>query len=150
MLHKNATPAERHAPWSWEFANAAARAAVSGLSASDVNKVALQQDDSTTWILVSHSPVVWAPMGSAPGGGGSGSGSGWTPTLRKVDHTTPCLAKTGASTSTSTLSVKAGTSVKVGASTIDFEVQTAVTMPALTAGEDYSVWVLPNGTAQAV
>jgi len=141
MLHKNISSAERHAPWSWEFVNAAARAAVSGLSASDVNKVALQQDDSSTWILVSHSPVVWAPMGGASGGG-----SGWTPTLRKADPTTPCLVKTGAGT----LSVKAGTSVKVGASTVDFASQTAVTMPALTEGEDYSVWVLPNGTAQAV
>ena len=65
--------------------------------------------------------------------------------LYKTDPT-PCLVKTGGGT----LAVKAGTSVYLSSGVVSFASQTAVTMPTLTAGEDYSVWVLPNGTAQAV
>lgn len=66
--------------------------------------------------------------------------------LVKADPKSPCLLKTGAST----LSVKAGTVVVVGINVITFAVNTAVTMPSLVAGSDYSVWAKPDGTAQAV
>ena len=66
--------------------------------------------------------------------------------LSKADKTTPALVKTGANT----LAIKAGTTVYLSGGVVSFASQTAVTMPPLTAGEDYSVWVLPNGTAQAV
>lgn len=57
-----------------------------------------------------------------------------------------CLAKTAAGT----ISVKAGTRVLVGAEYKVFLVDTAVTMPALTAGADYSVWVKPDVSVVAV
>lgn len=66
-------------------------------------------------------------------------------TIAKADPTTPCLIKTGAQT----LAVKAGTTVYLSTGAVTFASQTAVTMPSLTAGEDYCVWVLPDGTAQA-
>lgn len=71
-----------------------------------------------------------------------------TPTtyLQKADPTTPCLVKTGYDT----LAIKAGTTVYLDTGLVAYSTQTAVTMPTLTPGEDYSVWVLPNGTAQAV
>lgn len=141
MLHHSIPPSERHAPWSWVFSTQAERTAATGFTVDDVNKLAWQVSDNTAWALTSHSPAVWVQLG----GSGSGSG-GWTPTLYKSDPTTPCLLKTGAQT----LAIKAGTVVKVGASTIPFPTQTAVTMPALTAGEDYSVWVRPDGAAVAV
>lgn len=72
MLHKNATPAERHAPWSWEFADADAREAATGFVAGDVSKMALQINDVTAWVLTSHSPIVWAPIGAASESGSSG------------------------------------------------------------------------------
>ena len=69
-----------------------------------------------------------------------------TTPLQKADKASPCLVKTGGGT----LAVKAGTTVYLSGGVVSFASQTAVTMPTLTAGEDYSVWVLPNGTAQAV
>ena len=69
-----------------------------------------------------------------------------TTSLQKADKGSPCLVKTGGGT----LAVKAGTTVYLSGGVVSFASQTAVTMPTLTAGEDYSVWVLPNGTAQAV
>lgn len=65
--------------------------------------------------------------------------------LSKADKTTPALVKTGANT----LAIKAGTTVYLSGGVVSFASQTAVSMPALSAGEDYCVWVLPNGTAQA-
>ena len=73
-------------------------------------------------------------------------GGGVVGTLSKADRSTPCLVKTGAGT----LAVKAGTAAYLSGGVVSFAAQTAITMPTLTAGEDYSVWVLPNGTAQAV
>lgn len=137
MLHKNIPANERHAPWSWEFADAAAREAATGFVAADVNKMALQLNDVTAWVLTSHSPILWVPV--------SGSGGGGAP-LSKTDPNSPCIVKTGAGA----VSIKAGTEVRVAGLPVKFINETTVTMPALTAGEDYSVWVLPNGTAQAV
>ncbi len=67
-------------------------------------------------------------------------------TISKADCNSPCLVKTGGGT----LAIKAGTTVYLSSGAVSFSSQTAVSMPTLTAGEDYSVWVLPNGTAQAV
>lgn len=70
-----------------------------------------------------------------------------TPQLVKADPSTPCIIKTGATT----LAIKAGTHVKIGSAYVSFTAQTAVTMPAvLTPGEDYAVFVHPDGTASAV
>ncbi|HCP78936.1 MAG TPA: hypothetical protein DIU11_14785, partial [Pusillimonas sp.] len=56
----------------------------------------------------------------------------------------PCIIKTGANT----VSVKAGTRVPVLG--VKFDTNTAITMPTLTAGSDYSVWVHPDGAVSAV
>ena len=69
------------------------------------------------------------------------------PLLVKVDPSLPCLVKTSATT----LAIKAGTHVKIGNAYVSFTVQTAVSMPAvLTPGEDYAVFVHPDGAASAV
>ena len=65
--------------------------------------------------------------------------------LSKVDDHTPVFVKTGANT----LSIKAGTQVDNNG-LYTFTVDTAITMPTLNAGENYGVWVLPNGTAEAL
>ena len=68
------------------------------------------------------------------------------PLLVKVDPSLPCLAKTSATT----LAIKAGTHVKIGNAYVSLTVQTAVVMPAvMTPGEDYAVFVHPDGTASA-
>lgn len=75
----------------------------------------------------------------------AGAPIGVTP-LKKPDSSKPCIKKTGAQT----LSVRAGTSVRLDDGTIiSFDSDTAITMPSLTAGTDYSVWVNPDGTASA-
>lgn len=69
------------------------------------------------------------------------------PALVKADPTAPCLIKTSATT----LAIKAGTHVKIGNAYVSLTVQTAVVMPAvMTPGEDYAVFVHPDGTASAV
>lgn len=66
--------------------------------------------------------------------------------LTKVDPLSPCLEKTSAQE----MHVKAGTSVMVGGEVVHFESDTPVQMPGLVAGEDYAVFVSPDGTVQAV
>lgn len=100
-----------------------------GVSANNV----IQLDSSAKLPAVDGSQLLNLPSTSAS-------------TLVKSNYGTPCLIKTGASA----LAIAAGTKVNVSGSLVSFTTQITVTMPALTAGEDYSVWVLPNGTARAV
>ena len=106
------------------------------------------------WLDTSATPaVIWqrnqndnewiAP--SIAGGelGGAGLPAG---VLVKTDATTPCLIKTGSGT----VSIKADSVIYVDGGSIAYPVQTAVAMPSLTPGEDYSVWAHPDGTASAV
>ncbi len=69
------------------------------------------------------------------------------PTLVKPLDTGPCLIKKTADT----ISVAAGTYIRVGSAYRSFDVETAVTMPGtLTPGSDYSVWCSPDGGLTAV
>ena len=56
-LHKDLQPSERHAPHSFEYANAAARTGASGFVAADVGKQALQTDNNSIWLLTAVTPV---------------------------------------------------------------------------------------------
>ena len=65
----------------------------------------------------------------------------------KADWNSHCFTKTGGGT----LSINAGTRVILANNTdINFTVSTAITMPSLVAGSDYSVWVKPDGSAVAI
>jgi hypothetical protein len=66
--------------------------------------------------------------------------------LIKPQRGAPCLIKTGAQA----VSIAAGTAVAVAGGVVRFALETPVSMPALTTGEDYSVWVHPDGSASAV
>jgi len=74
MLHKNIALADRHAPHTWEYANAAARTGATGFVTADINKLALQTDDGTYWRLTATAPT-WAAVGGTPGTPGSVSES---------------------------------------------------------------------------
>lgn len=76
-------------------------------------------------------------------GGGGGSAPGL---LTKADLWSVCLSKTG----TGTADIKAGTKVLVGETLVEFDTAETITMPSLTAGTDYYVYVVDDGTAQAV
>lgn len=63
----------------------------------------------------------------------------------KADPASVVFAKTGSGT----VSIKAGSLVAVNGKLIAFSAQTAVTMPALTAGTDYAIYVCDDGTIRA-
>ena len=63
----------------------------------------------------------------------------------KADPTTVAFTKTAAGAA----SVKAGTKVNVAGTLVQFASATAITMPTLTAGTDYAIWVKDDGTIQA-
>ncbi len=66
--------------------------------------------------------------------------------ISKLDQYTPCLTKTGAGS----ISLKAGTTVVMpGFKTLNFPVDSVVTMPTLVAGTDYAVYVTPDGNVVA-
>ena len=73
--------------------------------------------------------------------------SGDPSALYKVDAYSPCLVKTAAGA----VAIRAGTRVTLASgAAFSFAAQTAVSMPSHAAGNDYSVWVKPDGSAVAV
>lgn len=48
-----------------EYADAAARLAATGMTASDVGKVVSQLDNNSYWVLVNHDPLTWSVITSA-------------------------------------------------------------------------------------
>ena len=75
------------------------------------------------------------------GGGGSTNGL-----FAKADSGSVVFTKTGAGT----VSIKANTYIDVNGTLITFSSATAVTMPTLTAGTDYFIYVSTAGVIQAV
>lgn len=63
----------------------------------------------------------------------------------KVDPTTVAFIKTGAGAA----SIKAGSKIEVADTLVQFSNDTAITMPTLTAGTDYAIWVKDDATLQA-
>ena len=61
-LHKSLELAELHKAHAFEYADATARTGASGFVAEDVNKLALQLDNRTLWILTSTTPT-WQSAG---------------------------------------------------------------------------------------
>ncbi len=61
-LHQELSGSEVHTPFTFVYANEAARTGATGLISSDVNKLALQVDDYTVWILTDSSGPTWAPV----------------------------------------------------------------------------------------
>lgn len=66
-------------------------------------------------------------------------------TFFKADPSTVGFTKTAAGTA----SIKAGTYVFVGSTLVSFASATAISMPTLTAGTDYAIWVKDDATIQA-
>ncbi|NDG19839.1 MAG: hypothetical protein EB117_16465, partial [Betaproteobacteria bacterium] len=63
----------------------------------------------------------------------------------KADPSTVAFTKTGADTA----QIKAGTRIEVGGTTVTFSIATSITMPTLTAGTNYAIWVKDDATIQA-
>jgi len=60
----------------------------------------------------------------------------------KIDATSVAFSKTGNGTAT----VKAGTIVDVAGTQVEFSTATSITMPSLSSGTDYAVWVKDDAT----
>ena len=58
-LHKEAPLTEIHRAHNWEYASSSVREAATGFAALDVNKLALQLDDYSLWLLTTNSPAAW-------------------------------------------------------------------------------------------
>jgi hypothetical protein len=58
-FHKNAPLADIHVPYSFSYADQAAREGATGLLAEDEGKFARQLDNDTLFLLINHSPVTW-------------------------------------------------------------------------------------------
>lgn len=69
----------------------------------------------------------------------------YTNGFTKADPQTVAFSKTGAGSAT----IKANTVVEVATVQIKFAVDTAISMPTLTVGTDYAIWVKDDGTIQA-
>jgi len=64
----------------------------------------------------------------------------------KADPDSVAFTKTG----NDTAEIKAGTTVAFSdGSQVNFDTATAITMPTLSAGTDYAIWVAPDGTIEA-
>lgn len=63
----------------------------------------------------------------------------------KSDKSSPAFIKTG----NGTASIKAGTILKVAQQVFNFNSNTAITMPTLTSGTDYAIYVCSDGTVRA-
>lgn len=63
----------------------------------------------------------------------------------KADPATVAFTKTDAGS----VSIKAGTKVNVAGTLVQFAADTAITMPTLTAGTDYAIWLKDDATIQA-
>lgn len=63
----------------------------------------------------------------------------------KTDKSTVVFSKTG----TGTISIKAGTVLKVNGNVFTFSTAAAVVMPTLTAGTDYAIYICDDGTVRA-
>ncbi len=74
-LHRDSAAGEIHVAHQWEYANASARAAASGFVAGDENKLALQLDNSSFWVLSDYTGPTWVQIG------GIGTGTGLVSTI---------------------------------------------------------------------
>lgn len=72
-------------------------------------------------------------------------GLGTTGIFIKADAGAVAFTKTAAGTA----DVKAGTLIEVDGKIFSFVSATAITMPTLTSGTDYAIWIKPDGTVEA-
>lgn len=107
---------------------------VVGPSSSTDNNIAVF--DGTTGKLIKDGGITIASVMSALAARAPATGY-----FFKADPMSVVFVKTGAGT----INVKAGTKVEVNGAVIEFATATAVTMPALTAGTDYAIYVCDDG-----
>ncbi len=105
----------------------------------------------TTALMVGAEPNLGNPPADGYVVSSSAAGArAWVPQgnpllFIKADPASTCFIKTGAQT----LALRAGTQVMIGTRLFTWAAQSAVVMPALSAGTDYAVYVCTDGTVRA-
>ncbi len=99
-----------------------------------------EMEAGTEAALRSMSPLRVAQAIAALATGGTAYGL-----FVKADPAAVAFTKTGAGTA----QIKAGTKVDVSGTLVEFASATSITMPTLTAGTDYAIWVKDDATIQA-
>lgn len=67
-LHQELSGTEIHTPFAFVYADATARENATGLTSSDEQKLALQTDDYSLWVLADSSGPTWIEVGTPQGG----------------------------------------------------------------------------------
>ena len=110
--------------------------------------------DSSKQAWLSQTSRLQLPLSIANGGTGATTvvgarstlGLSGTVKLYKVDSASVAFTKTA----NGAAQVKAGTIVEIGGGFVEFVSATGINMPTLTAGTDYFIYAVTNGTVQAV
>jgi len=126
-------------------AASAASAAAAAASASDASDSADRAEQAATDV---ENPVSYAPQVLSLAAQAQARLNVGLSNLRlftKADPYAVAFLRTG----NGTISIKAGTQVEVAGTIYVFVTDTAVTMPSLTAGTDYAIWIKPDGTLEA-
>lgn len=125
--------------------HAAFTGAVREVTVDTTKKVAVVHDGATPGGI----PMLRQDLGNLPAGAVSydklAAGALDPSLFYKLDAFSPAFTKTGAGT----LSVKAGTSAMVAGVKVSWAADTAITMPALTGGTDYAIYVCTDGSIRA-
>jgi len=61
-LHKNLTGLDIHTAVTFTYADSTARLAATGFTSADINKIAIQQNDTSCWMLIDDSPITWKSL----------------------------------------------------------------------------------------
>lgn len=119
--------------------------AVREVTVDTTKKVAVVHDGATPGGI----PMLRQDLGNLPAGAVSydklAAGALDPSLFYKLDAFSPAFTKTGAGT----VSVKAGTSAMVAGVKVSWAADTAITMPALTGGTDYAIYVCTDGSIRA-
>lgn len=67
-LHQELSGTEIHTPFAFVYADATARENATGLTSSDEQKLALQTDNYSLWVLTDSSGPTWKEVGTPQGG----------------------------------------------------------------------------------
>lgn len=133
-LHGSIGLGDRHAPHSFEYADAAARTGAVGLTAADVGKLAVQLDDRSTWQLTNHVGPVWLGTGATDHGALGGLADDDHPHYRlKAEPLIPVIATPYVPSPAD----RGGWIMWGGVGTLNVTLPTAA---AMGAGQWYGVW----------
>jgi len=131
-IHKDLLVAEIHQPFSYEYADAAARTGASGFVSGDIGKFARQLDDDSMWMLTAVTPT-WKRV--------DGTGTGETNTASNVGTAGVGVYKQKTGVDLELKKINAGSAKvtvtdDVGNDEVDIDVVTGATADSVCVGND--------------